>query len=260
MLFATGRAPRTDDIGLETVGLEPGLTGCPSTTACRVDRAATGSTRSGTSTTARCSPTRASTRPGSRAPPSPPAPPANPLLDDRPLGRARRHRRPRRPSRRSSSPTRRSPPSASPSPRRSGPATGSARSTTTSPRSRAPACTPTATAAAPACSSTWTARSVLGVTFVGPGVGGTAALRHHRGRRRGPDRPAVARGAGLPDDQRGLAAAAGDVPGLNQAARPAAGQGAGSPAPVRRWPGSGRSSGRPSPGSEERERGSAWSR
>ena len=50
-------------------------------------------------------------------------------------------------------------------------ATGSAPSTTTSPRSRARACTPTATGAAPAWSSTWTARSCCGVTFVGPGVG-----------------------------------------------------------------------------------------
>lgn len=60
LLMATGRAPRTEDIGLDTVGLPAGkwidvddTCGCPRTTGC---------TPSGTSTTARSSPTRASTR------------------------------------------------------------------------------------------------------------------------------------------------------------------------------------------------------
>ena len=88
------RAPTTS--AWRRVGLDPGrladgrrhLPGRPASPA-------TGSTRSATSTTAPCSPTRASTRPGSPAPRSPPAPQGEPL-DDRPVGRARRHRRPRR--------------------------------------------------------------------------------------------------------------------------------------------------------------------
>lgn len=46
ILFATGRAPRTDDLGLETVDLKPGA-GSPSTTAAG-SRGSRGSTPSAT--------------------------------------------------------------------------------------------------------------------------------------------------------------------------------------------------------------------
>ncbi|WP_372352249.1 FAD-dependent oxidoreductase [Streptomyces sp. KL116D] len=104
ILFATGRAPRTDDIGLETVGLEPG-SWLPVDDSCG-SRAATGCTRSVTPTTGRSSPTRASTRPGSRAPRSPPARRACPSW--RPTAGARTPPPPTTtPCPRSSSPTRR---------------------------------------------------------------------------------------------------------------------------------------------------------
>jgi hypothetical protein len=42
---------------------------------------------------------------------------------------------------------------------------------------------------------------LLGVTMGGPGVSEFIAFSHHRHSRSGPDRPAVARRAVLPDDQ-----------------------------------------------------------
>ena len=105
ILVAVGRRPNTDDLGLDTVGLEPGAAGRGRrpTARCRVPTAA-GSTRSATSTAARCSPTWGSTR---RA--SPPT-----SLLGKPVERGPTTVR----SRASRSPTRRSPRSGSPSARR----------------------------------------------------------------------------------------------------------------------------------------------
>lgn len=74
LLLATGRAPRTEHLGLASVGLMDGdwLT-VDDSCAVRGVVEATGCTRPVTSTTVRSSPTRASTRRGSRAPRSPPA-------------------------------------------------------------------------------------------------------------------------------------------------------------------------------------------
>ena len=58
-------------------------------------------------------------------------------------------------------------------------------------------------------------RCCSGVTFVGPAVARAAAGGDDRRRRRGADRPAVARRPRLPDDQRGLAAPARDLPRLS---------------------------------------------
>ena len=52
---------------------------------------------------------------------------------------------------------------------------------------------------------------IVGFTARRPGRRGTAARRDDRRRRRGPAGPAVARGPGVPDGQRGLAAAAGGL-------------------------------------------------
>lgn len=147
ILFATGRAPRTDDLGLETVGLEPG-SWLDVDDSCLV-RGAPGCTRSATPTTGRCSPIRASTRPVSREPRSRPAPRASPYWRP-PPGEPTRPPRTTPPSPRSSSPTRRPPRSASPSGRRKRRATGFGRSTTTWPRSPARDCTRRTTGAAPA--------------------------------------------------------------------------------------------------------------
>ncbi len=49
---------------------------------------------------------------------------------------------------------------------------------------------------------------LVGATFVGPGRAGAAPLGDRRDRRRGPGRPTVARGAVVPDGQRGVAAPA----------------------------------------------------
>lgn len=145
ILFATGRAPRTDDLGLETIGLEPGswLTVDDS---CRVEGTdwlyAVGDVNhrallthqgkyqariAGAAIAARTGKTPLDTAPGE---PTRPPPTTGP-------------------SPRSSSPTRRPRPSASPSPRPNARATAYAPSTTTSPRSQDPASTPTATGAAP---------------------------------------------------------------------------------------------------------------
>ena len=67
VLFATGRRPLTDDIGLQTVGLEPGSWLEVDDTCAVRALEDSGSTRWATSTATRCSPTRASTRPASRA-------------------------------------------------------------------------------------------------------------------------------------------------------------------------------------------------
>ena len=63
LLVAIGRRPNTTDLGLESVGLEPGKPIEVDDHMRAPDR--TGSTRSGTSTAARCSRTWASTRPAS---------------------------------------------------------------------------------------------------------------------------------------------------------------------------------------------------
>ncbi|WP_425568072.1 FAD-dependent oxidoreductase, partial [Nonomuraea rubra] len=77
LLLATGRAPRTDDLGLETVGLRP-VPGCRATTPTPCPASpGTGCTPSATSTSAPSSPTRASTRRGSPARSSPTAPATN---------------------------------------------------------------------------------------------------------------------------------------------------------------------------------------
>ena len=57
----------------------------------------------------------------------------------------------------------------------------------------------------PDASSTTPRQVIVGATFVGPDAGRDAARRHHRGRRRGAPRPALARRPRLPDGQRGLA-------------------------------------------------------
>ena len=56
VLVATGRTPHTHDIGLDTVGLEPGRLARRSTTPCwrRCRRLATGCTPPATSTAGRC--------------------------------------------------------------------------------------------------------------------------------------------------------------------------------------------------------------
>jgi hypothetical protein len=73
LLVAAGRRPRTDDIGLETVGLSPGgyLKVDDRLRVLGVEGG--GCTPPVTSTAARCLPTRASTRPGSRVTSSPAA-------------------------------------------------------------------------------------------------------------------------------------------------------------------------------------------
>lgn len=77
VLFATGRQPLTDDIGLETGGLEPG-TWLEIDDTCMVRGLKTdGCMPSATSTITRCLLIRASTRPASQAQPSLPARPGS---------------------------------------------------------------------------------------------------------------------------------------------------------------------------------------
>ena len=64
LLVALGRVPQTKGLGLESIGARPTTSRSTSTPACR-STATRGCTRSATSTTARCSPTWASTRRGS---------------------------------------------------------------------------------------------------------------------------------------------------------------------------------------------------
>lgn len=159
ILFAVGRAPRTDDIGLETVGLAPGssltvddslrVTGTDwlygvgdvnhrallthqGKYQARIAGAAIAARAAGTPSRR---PTRGATTP--RRPTTSASP-------------------------RSSSPTRRRPPSGSRSPRRKRPDTGCAPSTSTCPRWPERACTPRATRGAPGWSSTWSRRSCAG--------------------------------------------------------------------------------------------------
>ena len=94
VLFATGRRPRTDDLGMDTVGLKAGWW-------LEVDDSCAGRGSFdpwlyavGTSPAVPSSPTRASTRPVSPAPPSRPAGPDNRSTPD--PGVPRRHGRPRR--------------------------------------------------------------------------------------------------------------------------------------------------------------------
>jgi thioredoxin reductase len=159
VLFATGRQPLTDDIGLDTIGLLPG-SWLEVDDTCRVTAlkgmgrwVGAGCTPSATSTGTPCSPTRASTRPVSPPPRSPPAPPGSPSTPPRGV------RTPSPPTtaryRRCSSATPRPVPSVSPPTRPNGPDTAPASSTSTSARRcRGRACTPTATPAVPAWS--WT--------------------------------------------------------------------------------------------------------
>ncbi len=146
-LFATGRAPQTDDIGLDTIGLAPGswltvddtlrvrdsdwlyAVGDVNHRALLTHQGKYQARIAGAAIAARAE--------------------GVPLLETDPWG-AHAATADHDAVPRSSSPTRRPRPSASPSRRRKRPATASARSTSSSPRWRARASTPTATGAAPA--------------------------------------------------------------------------------------------------------------
>lgn len=183
ILFATGRAPRTDDLGLDTVGLEPGSwldvdDSCRVTGSdwlygvgdvnhrallthqgkyqARVAGAAIAARAQGT----RC---RGPSR-GARTRPPPTTPPY----------------------RRSSSPTRRPPRSDSPWPRRRRRATGCGPSTTTWPPSRAPASSRRGTGDGPGWSWTWTGRSCAGSPSSGRASVSCCTPRRSRWRARSP--------------------------------------------------------------------------
>lgn len=155
VLFATGRAPRTGDLGLETVGLEPG-TWLTVDDTCRVEgtdwlyAAGDVNHRALLTHQGKYQARITGDAIGARAQESRWTPPA---------GAPTRRPPTTRPSRRSSSPIRRPRRWASPWPRRNRPATASGPSTTTSPPWPGPVSTRTATGAAPAWSWTSTAKS-----------------------------------------------------------------------------------------------------
>ena len=212
VLVAVGRRARTRDIGLDTVGLEPGQLPRRRRHAAR-GRTAVAVRRWVTSTACASSRTWASTRrgrrgghrgardrPGASRPPTgrrswrPPTTYATPqVVFTDPAGRQRRaHRRRGRAGR---------------APHR---VVDRPRS-----RSRARACSPTTTTGRRSMVVDTEREVLLGVTFVGPAV---AELLHAATIAvvgRGADRQAVARRAGVPDDERDLAAPAGGLPGVS---------------------------------------------
>ena len=164
-------------------------------------------------------------------------------VDDRRLVAVRGHRRRTSRRRRWCSPPRRSPAWGAPPPRRRRPGCRTGSSSTRSATSPAPSLFAddydgTAIAVVD------TEREVLlGRHLHRARRRRAAAGRHDRRRRRGADQPALARRPGLPDDQRDLAAPARDLPGLTGAAHDAASVWSCTPAATARrrsarcWPG-----------------------